>query len=815
MLKNHTMSKYKIIWFCIILSLFIKNAYTLTIDKPDGKGKIVGIVIDSSSGAKIEYAGVAIYRLLDSSLAGGIITDNKGHFEIKQLPEGKYYMLIQFMGFATKKIDNLEINNQINNIQLGKIGLFPSSKQLKEVSITSEKRLVEYKLDKKVINANSQLASSNGTAVDILKNSPSVSVDNEDNVSIRGNSGFQVFINGKPSALKGSEALKQIPAASIDNIEIITNPSASQDAEGTSGIVNIITKKNTLQGSGAFLNITGGSDRYSSDINFSHQHKKWNYTFGAKYMYYNVPVDINDARNHLMQDSVFYITNSMKQFHKTKISGLSLGIDFDPDKNNTFSIALNAGTWRHFHDFISKYNFHSSLINSERYSSGKNNYEIGNQYISANLFYKHIFTKNHEISTNIFYSLIDGDRNLLAKHYLTDNKNENLALNKMNKNNEDNLSTDFRFKIDYIRPLTAKLNIESGIQLQLKPYNAEMKFDNYNLNSNLWITDTNYTHNILFDVNIYAAYLSFSGNMNKFEYKIGLRSEYYERIFAFKNTSNSYPYNQIDLFPTLHLTYIKSDKNQFQFSISRRVNRPSAWFMYPIPDYTDNYFVAIGNPDLKPEFVNAFELNYIHNFKKALLSLEAFHRRSENSFNQRLSSNESGVVQQKMENHGNEYFTGIESSLNADVYKWFSLNLSASWYYALIKTNLDNIHKTIETNVFNTRLNSTFIPAKNFKFQLALYYDAPFDYVQSHISERLNANISVRKDFPKQKASITFTARNPVWGSTNYIEINETNYYSILKTEMQASYSITLTVRLNNYKKAKNVGEQLNVGEGA
>ncbi len=792
----------------------MKNALATT-DYPDGKGKINGVVIDSSSGSKIEYAGVAIYKTLDSKLIGGIITDDKGKFEIKQIPNGKYYLLIQFMGFSTKRIDNIEINIDKQHIQLGNIVLKPTSKQLNEVNITSEKRQIEYKLDKKVINANSQLASSGGTAVDILKNAPSVSVDNEDNVKIRGNSGFQVFINGKPSVLKGSDALKQIPAASIDNIEIITNPSASQDAEGTAGIINIITKKNTFNGSGALFTISCGSDRYGADINLSHQQKKWTYTFGAKYMYYNVPVDITDNRYHQMKDSAFYIKNTMKQFHKTKIKGINFGIDYDLNKFNTFSIALNAGTWRHFHDFTSKYNFHSSLNSNNTYSIGKNEYEIGNQYFSANLFYKHTFAKNHEISTNIFYSLIDGDRNLNSKYDFTNISYNTLSNENMNRNNENNLSKDIRFKIDYIRPFLANINIESGIQLQLKPYDAEMKFDNYNFNNNLWMSDTNYTHNILFNVNLYATYLSLSGNINKFEYKIGLRSEYYDRKFAFKNTSVSYPYDQIDLFPTLHLSYKKSDKNQYQFSVSRRVNRPSAWFMYPVPDYTDNYFVTVGNPDLKPEFINAFEFNYIHNFKRALLSIETFHRRSDGSFNQRFTSNENGVVQQKMENHGNEYFTGIESSLNADIYKWFSVNISASWYYALIKTNLDNIHKTIETNVFNTRLNSSFIPAKNIKLQLAMYYDAPFDYVQSHNSERFNANISVKKDFPKQKASLTFTARNPFWGSTNYIDINETNYYSVLKTEMQASYSFTLTFRLNNYKRAKNVGEQLNVGDGA
>lgn len=809
------MNKHKIIWFCIILSFVMKNAYTLNIDKPDGKGKIVGIVIDSSSGAKVEYAGVSIYKMLDSSLAGGIITDDKGQFEIKQLPEGKYYMLIQFMGFATKKIDNLEINNKQSNIQLGKIALFPSSKQLKEVSITGEKRLIEYKLDKKVINANSQLAANGGTAIDILKNSPSVSVDNEDNVSMRGKTDFQVFVNGRPSVLKGTDALKQIPAANIENIEIITNPSASQDAEGTAGIINIITKKNTLKGSGAMISITSGTDRSSMDINLSHQLKKWTFTLGAKYMYYNVPVDFTENRTHYLKDSTLYINSLSTQYHTTKINGINWGVDFDLDKKNSFSLAINLGTWRHLHDFDTKYDYSNSLNLSKQYSLSENDYEIGNQYISGNLFYKHSFGKNHDLSTNFFYSVIDGDRGLDAFQYLSNYQQEKLLTNKMTKSNESNLSQDIRFKIDYTKPVFKNLQLETGIQVQIKPYDADMKFDNFNTANNQWNSDTLYTNDIIFDVNLYAAYLTLSGNLKKIEYKLGLRSEYYERKFAFKNSNISYPYDQFDLFPTLHLSYKQSEKNQYQISASRRVNRPSSWFMYPVPDFSDSYFLAVGNPDLKPEFINALEFNYIHNFKKALLSFEIFHKWSEGSFSQRATSDANGVIQQKTVNFGNENFTGAEAAINTDIYKWMSVNLSSSMYYALIKTNFENVSKSIETKIFNTRLNTTFIPFKNVKLQMALYYDAPFDYIQSHISERFNGNISIRKDFPKQKASLTFTARNPIWGSKNYNDVIENDFTSYTKTEMKAAYSITLSFRLNNYKRQKNAGEQLNVGEGS
>jgi len=626
------------IYLLIIINFLTYKNVTAKIDFSEGKCKITGVVIDSINRSKIEYASVAIFKSIDSSIVGGKITDDKGRFEIIQIPEGKYYMLIYFMGFSTKLIDNIIINSDSKVIDMGEIVLSPEIKHLKEVNITSEKREIVYKLDKKIINANSLLSSTGGTAIDILKNSQSVIVDNEDNVTIRGNSGFQVFINGKPSALKGSDALKQIPASTIDNIEIITNPSANYDAEGTAGIINVITKKNSVKRLGAMINLTGCSDRANADINLSQHNEKINYTFGVKYNYYNVPIDVTNDRIQQIKDSLFFIKNSVMQYHKTKIGGINFGIDYEANKSNTFSFTIDVGTWRHFHDFSSKSNTYSSKNPINNYYSGKNDFEIGYEYCSANLFYKHNFKKNHELSTNIFYSFIYGDRRLESFYGLSDYYYSILKTEIKNRSKENNNSEDIRYKLDYKRPFVSDIIFESGIQMQFKPYDADMKFDNFNFSNKLWCPDTNYTHDILFNVNNYATYLSLSKTTNNFDCKMGLRTEYYERVFAYKNTALVYTYKHLDFFPTLHFSYKKSNVNQYQISMSRRVNRPSAWFMYPIPDYTDGYSISVGNPDLIPEFINSFEFNYIHNFKKALISIEIFHKRAINSFYQRHSS---------------------------------------------------------------------------------------------------------------------------------------------------------------------------------
>ncbi len=778
-------------------------------------GLIKGVVIDSLSGKRIEYATIALFRISDSTMIGGAVTNQQGEFEIGKIAQGNYFVKIQFMGFNASITKELIISESQKNINIGTVRLVSKTNLLKETEIVATQRMVEYKIDKKIINANSQISSTGGTAVDLLRNTPSVTVDVEENVSLRGNTNYQVLINGRPSTLQGSDALKQIPASNIDHIEVVTNPSASHDAEGTAGVINVILKKSTNQGFGGFATFSLGTDRAIEDVNTNFQKGKWNFTLGAKMMDYNVPVYNTETRDFKGSDSSNYLSDNSTQYHITSSRNISLGADYDLNKNNLFSFSMNGGTWQHVHNFDSRYDLSNNTTLSSDYTTSTNDFNIGNSYFTGNINYKHIFGKDHDLAINVYYSAIDGYRYVNGSHTYSNSEWQLGTPFFMVDADETSLSSDLRFKIDYRRLLFKdKLTFETGIQSQLKPYNATMNYLVFREQNPVWSKDSTYSNDINFNTYLHAGYISLTGALKKFEYKAGLRAEYYTRNFEYVNTPEKYDYEKLDIFPTLHLSYNHNKANQFQASYSRRVNRPMAWIMYPVPDFTDNFITSAGNPDLKPEYTDSYELNYIHQFKKWSLSSELFHRNADGSFIQRLISDENGKLYQKTVNFGNEIATGIEVSANADICKWLSTNISGSFYHYLLKIKYENIQNERESMVGNIRLNTSFLFTKTTKMQVAISYDSPVNYVQGYFGERINTSLSFRKDFPKQKCSVSFVANNPIMGRVTKFEVKENQFTLNSKQVMNPVYYISLSFKLNNFKKQRNVGEINSVGEG-
>lgn len=810
----------KKIQFAIIPLLMIVlttslSSFNYTSEPAPVNGLIKGVVIDSASGNKIEYATIALFRISDSTMIGGAITNQLGEFEIAKIAQGNYFVKIQFMGFNASVTEGLVISENQKNINIGTVRLVSKTSMLKETEIVAEQRMVEYKIDKKIINASSQIASSGGTAVDLLRNTPSVTVDVEENVSLRGNMNYQVLINGRPSTLQGADALKQIPASNIDHIEVVTNPSANHDAEGTAGVINVILKKSTNQGFGGFTTFSLGTDRAIEDINANFQKGKWNFTLGAKMMDYNVPVYNTETRDFKGNDSSNYLSDNSTQYHITSSRNISLGADYDLNKNNLFSFSMNGGTWQHVHNFDSRYDLSNNATLLSEYTTSSNDFNIGNSYFTGNINYKHIFGKDHDLAINVYYSTIDGYRYVNGSHTYSNNEWQTGTPFFMVDADESSLSSDLRFKIDYRRLLFKnRLTFETGIQSQLKPYNATMNYLVFREQNPIWSKDSTYSNDINFNTYLHAGYISLSGALKKFEYKAGLRAEYYTRNFEYVNTPEKYDYEKLDFFPTLHLSYNHDKANQFQASYSRRVNRPMAWIMYPVPDFTDNFITSAGNPDLKPEYTDSYELNYIHQFKKWSLSSELFHRNADGSFIQWLISDENGKLYQKTVNFGNEIATGIEVSANADICKWMSTNISGSFYHYLLKINYENTQNERESMVGNIRVNTNFLLTKTTKMQLSFSYDSPVNYVQGYFNERLNTSVSLRKDFPKQKCSVSFVANNPIMGRVTKFEVKDNQFTLNSKQVMNPVYYISISFKLNNFKKQRNVGEINSVGEG-
>ncbi|MFH0999694.1 MAG: TonB-dependent receptor, partial [Bacteroidota bacterium] len=310
-------------------------------DKP---GIIKGLIIDVATDQPMEYANVAIYNKVDSSLISGGITNQKGEFEINGMTYGEYYLEANFIGFDKSKVVNINLDRENPLFDAGSIILSAASTELGAIDIVADKAAVEYKLDKKIVNVSQVLSAAGGTAVDVLENTPSVQVDIEGNVSLRGSSNFTVLIDGRPSVLSGSDALRQIPASALENIEIITNPSAKYEPDGNSGIINLVMKKNSMQGINGIVNASVGSrDKYRGDITLNYRTQKINWFVGADYRDETSYGNWISSRETFMGDTTGFLDiNGGRDFIRGGYNFKS-GIDFFISDKTTVTISGQVG----------------------------------------------------------------------------------------------------------------------------------------------------------------------------------------------------------------------------------------------------------------------------------------------------------------------------------------------------------------------------------------------------------------------------------------------------------------------------------------
>ncbi len=790
---------------------------------PEGsapKGTIKGIIADSLAKIPIEYASIALYRLPDSALVTGTISNASGRFEINAIPDGNYYLLINFMGFEKKRISPLTLEAGKRNLELPSISLKPTIAQLQGAEITAEKRNIEYRIDKKVINASQQITSAGGNALDLLRNTPSITVDMNDNVSLRGNQGFTLLIDGKPTVLQTTDALRQLPASSIDNIEIVTNPSANQEAQGNAGIINIILKKEKRIGIGGIVNLSVGTrGKESADASFSRQVNKFNFTGGVRYNHRNMPQTMTATRENYLADSTVFMNQDMDRGMDSRNAGLSFGFDWDYNPKSTFSTSFNYGGWSFKRDFDTRYDLYSNASTNHTYTYNRDRMEQKGNWYSGALSWKKTFdSKKHQLSSVFTISHVVGSINTNTDEFYTFSSGEIKNLLGKRNTDEDFHQTDWRFKLDYTRPFGANSMLETGIQLGTRPVFAITDYTLYDIPGQTWLKDTLYSHDLKFRHDVQAAYVTWAGKISELEYKVGLRGEYYYRYTWLREHDEKISMSQFDLFPSVHLSYKTKKEHQFQLSYSRRTNRPSSNMLFPSPDYSDAYTISKGNPYLKPEFTDSWELNYLKMIKKFYISLEMFHRITNDGFDQNISMDEKGTYYQTSTNTGKTWQSGAEASVNADLSNKWSMNISGSYYHNKVRTQLVSGPWESTSWDYNIRWNNTVMITKTTRFQTNFTYTGPTQEAQRKTDWMINISAAVRQDILKQKASLVLTVSDFLGDYNRYkLYMRDPRFKADVNLKPEwPIVMLTFSYRFNNYKRQKTAveGSDMNIGGG-
>ncbi|KFF05369.1 outer membrane beta-barrel family protein [Flavobacterium reichenbachii] len=795
------MKKIKI---AVLLVLFFTSFYNYAQQTPGrNKVKVTGKVFEKVSKQPLEYATISIMAPNDTKVIAGGITNPKGEFEIAVAP-GTYDIKIEFISFKSTEIKQKSIEDDTN---LGIVNLSEDAAQLNEVVVRAEKSSVEIKLDKKVYNVGQDMMVKGGTVSDVLDNVPSVSVDTEGNVSLRGSDNIRILIDGRPSnAINVAEALRQLPADAIDKVEVITNPSARYDAEGGSGLINIILKKGKNQGfNGTFIASTGLPETYGLSANLNYKTEKLNYFTTAGYNYRT-----NEGGGK---------TNS-EYFNEDGTTKSFLDEDRDTKRIRDGFNARGGVEWS-----ITPTTFWTNAINYQNNTGEDKDVINYNNYDAARVFTGSTYrlnngdtsSENIEYTSNLIKNFNDKGHKLTADLSVsrnTDDSNSVIVADPVNTTLNNQVQKQILFQADYVLPLGEGSQFEAGYKGSFGDLNNEYLITDLINGQN--VKNTNLSNNLEYKENINALYAQYGFKVNKFSYLFGLRWEdtNIEVNLLDTNDFNTKKYN--NLFPSAFISYEISDQSNFNVSYSKRLSRPRGRFMNPATNFSSNINIFQGNPDLDPSLTDKYDIGYIKRWTKVTFSTSAYFEDTKDVFSFVRTPTgrfENGipVILSRPINLGKEQKFGFEFTFNYNPYKWWRLNSNFNFYnvqtagensYVDASTgetviqNLDN-----KANSWFARISSKVTLPYKIDWQLTGMYNGEQKTAQGKNLGQFGMNTSLSKDVLKDKGTIAFNIsdvfNSRIMKSYTYLE-NQTSYSEMQFRKRQ--FNLSFTYRFNKAK---------------
>lgn len=774
-------------------------------DEP-AQGVIEGVVLEEGGNRPVEYANVAVYSKSDSSLVTGGITNSQGVFKLTGVPYGQFFVTVHFIGYEKFTVPNVSIGPDRRRVDLKTINLRPSFVQLQDVEVTTERNTIEYQLDKKVINVNQNLVSAGATAVEALENAPSIRVDLEGNVTLRGSSNFTVLINGRPSVLDGSDALQQIPASAIENIEIITNPSAKHDPDGVSGIINVIMKKDVNQGLNGIVNASAGmNDKYETDILLNYKKGKFGFTGGFSWNRRDFHHEGFERRETRHTGLTELYERDQEGFFQRKGTQFKAGIEYSLTPSQTLSLSGDFGSFAFGRFSDQKTHRFSDPASENRYDVTRNTSKRNEDFYNINLNYHNRLDElGQELTGLIYYSKEDGADISLRDEYLANENWEVIDPDPLKyRTSEGGVGDEFRFEVDYVKPFTKISKLEAGLQYRYDHGPEDFLYERYNPETQTFEPVDDYSNASGFLRNIYSGYLTFSHELAKFQMQGGLRGEYTDRTVSVVNDGKDYRIDRVDFFPTLHITRKLNETNQVQASYSRRINRPRGWFLEPFVTVVDENTVNKGNPGLEPEYVNSFELNYQKNFKTSFVSAEIYYRRTNNVFSRITSVYDSAnnVIMNTMANLNRDQSLGLELMTNADPFPWLNINGSVTFYRYKLQGQVTEQDVDRESSNYDVRLTSALKISPTTRLQLMGFYNSPTVTAQGERGGFYFVNAGLRQDFFHNKLAATLQIRDIFGTMGNDFSATAGNIFTYSKFKREPRVvTLSLSFKINNYR---------------
>lgn len=718
------------------------------------QASIVGEV-KNEIGEELIFVKCILYTL-DSVFVKGTETDLFGNFKLQNIKVGAYYLKFEFIGFEQKniQIENLKPNT---NFRVKPVVLKKEDIQTTEdVEITATKMLIETTIDKKIYDPSQDLSAQGGTVEDILRNVPSVEVDENGNISLRGNTNVTILVDGLPSTLTSGN-LDALPANSIERVELVTNPSAKYDPDGTAGIINIVLKKQKLRGLNGSVNLNAGTGTIlNGNFNFNARNEKVNFFLSYGVRHYQGFRNSYSYWDTDLGDTLLELNQLREGTDLNQNQNLRIGADFTLRKRQTFGFSVNGN--------LGLRERTGDQINNRFYNTSLNDYwnrlskdPINRKSLDFTLNYQKKF-KNKEgdfkLSANQSFGNTDTE-GFYEERYFNQNNNEyrDVFLQEINNNSENNVLTA---AADLTKYYKNKKKVELGLKYIGRYLYKTAYSETYDTITQSYEPDVNLNNQFVYDEDIFAAYAIFGQQLKKFGYQAGLRLEQALTEPQLITTNENFENNYFSFFPSANLLYKLKEEHTLTLSYSRRINRPSARTLNPFPSFSDPLNLRVGNPDLNPEYINAYELVSQRDWKKLNLTSSLYVRHTTSQIQRIKEFYDNGTSAVTYKNLDQSYNYGLEVISVYSPFKWWKNLVSFNGYGINIQD--DGSTPNLVNNQgfsWNVKLNSTFTFWQNTTtFQVSTAYVARRITAQGWVKPRRGLDLSVQRRFFNKKLTV-------------------------------------------------------------
>ena len=776
---------------------------------------IKGVVVDVKNKTPLVYANIVLRDVETQAFVASTYSGETGEFILTAVPKGRYVLTVSYVGYTKKDVGDVAVEEETKMLDLGVLAMAEEAVEVGEVTVDAQRAPEEFHLDKKVINVSQSLHAKGGSALDVLREQPSVRVDENDNVTLRGSANFTVLVNGRPGAFQGSDALRQIPANLIESIELMTNPSAKYEAEGSAGIVNIVLKKEENYSTSGIVNIGAGSrDKYNADVTVTRNMGATKITGGADYRKYTFH-QVQDV-DRLTVTPMGDVTNN-SDFRRRDIRDqytLRLGLDHEFGGGDALSLTANGGQVKIPRSFT--FDVHNVSPTQDIYQVIRNSFDLTATYYSATGYYKHsIEPERSDLTAEATYTRVTLPYTQKTREYVSDAGFGTLGDEPLSTDQDSDVGRhEARMKLNYSNTLSESGKLEAGLQSDYSIRNYDVGYSNFDWSGGGWVPDEALSNAYDMTNWVHGAFATYADVVAGFQYQVGLRAEYMDRLLTQKTLAEDYAYDKLDWFPSFSLAR-KIDDHQLQLSYSRRINRPNENLLNPFPFYSDRYLVSAGNPRLLPEYTHSLELNYQKMFSGVYVSVQTYGRFSTNSMWQSMSADSSGRMLNTFGNFAETSNIGAEISASWRPWVWLRLDPNVNLFNYAIDGNALGQQLDQQAFTWTARLSATCTFGPSTRLQATGMYLSKRIGPQTETDPMFYLSVSARQEFLDRRISLTLQAQNLL--RTAYIDVtsvgeNFANAF-LIKPEVPI-VNLTLSYNFNNYRPVRRTEDGVDVNVG-